>query len=80
MVGISLFGTCTMKYNPRVNERLAARAEVAEIHPHQDDATVQGLLEIVHRIDLIAARAVRDGPLRLPGRRRCRRGVPARRA
>lgn len=52
MVGISLFGTCTMKYNPRVNERLAAAPEVADIHPHQDDATIQGLLEIVHRMDL----------------------------
>jgi glycine dehydrogenase subunit 2 len=53
MVGISLFGTCTMKYNPRVNEQLAARDQVAEIHPDQDDETVQGLLEIVHRFDLM---------------------------
>jgi glycine dehydrogenase subunit 2 len=52
MVGISLFGTCTMKYNPRVNERLAALPQVAELHPHQDDSTIQGLLEIVHRMDL----------------------------
>lgn len=53
MVGISLFGTCTMKYNPRINQQLAARDELAEIHPHQDDSTVQGLLEIVHRFDLM---------------------------
>jgi glycine dehydrogenase subunit 2 len=53
MVGISLFGTCTMKYNPRLNERLAATDRVAEIHPYQDDATIQGLLEIVHRFDLM---------------------------
>jgi glycine dehydrogenase subunit 2 len=53
MVGISLFGTCTMKYNPRVNELLAARDEMAEIHPHQDDSSIQGLLEIVHRFDLM---------------------------
>jgi glycine dehydrogenase subunit 2 len=52
MLGISLFGTCTMKYNPRVNERLAAAPWLADVHPHQDDATVQGLLEIVHRMDL----------------------------
>jgi glycine dehydrogenase subunit 2 len=50
MIGISLFGTCTMKYNPRVNEQLAA--ELNEIHPHQDDSTIQGLLEVVHRMDL----------------------------
>jgi glycine dehydrogenase subunit 2 len=53
MLGISLFGTCTMKYNPRVNEQLAARDQVAEIHPHQADETIQGLLEIVHRFDLM---------------------------
>ena len=53
MIGISLFGTCTMKYNPRVGQRLAARDELAELHPHQDDRTVQGLLEIVHRFDLM---------------------------
>jgi glycine cleavage system P protein (glycine dehydrogenase) subunit 2 len=51
MLGISLFGTCTMKYNPRVNELLAARDGLAEIHPHQDDSAVQGLLEAVHRFD-----------------------------
>ena len=52
MVGISLFGTCTMKYNPRVNQQLAAGEQLAEIHPHQHDSTIQGLLEIVHRFDL----------------------------
>lgn len=51
MVGISLFGTCTMKYNPRVSQRLAVRDDLAQIHPHQDDDTVQGLLEIVYRFD-----------------------------
>ncbi|MEV7429455.1 MULTISPECIES: aminomethyl-transferring glycine dehydrogenase subunit GcvPB [unclassified Nocardioides] len=53
MVGISLFGTCTMKYNPRLNEQLAARDGLAEIHPDQDDSTIQGLLEAVHRFDLM---------------------------
>lgn len=53
MVGISLFGTCTMKYNPRVSQQLARQDFLAQIHPHQDDATVQGLLEIVHRFDLM---------------------------
>jgi glycine cleavage system P protein (glycine dehydrogenase) subunit 2 len=52
MLGISLFGTCTMKYNPRVNERLAALPRVADVHPRQHDETVQGLLEIIHRMDL----------------------------
>jgi len=52
MMGISLFGTCTMKYNPQAAEQLAARPEVAEMHPHQDESTMQGLLEVVHRFDL----------------------------
>jgi glycine dehydrogenase subunit 2 len=41
-----------MKYNPRVNERLAALPRVADVHPRQHDETVQGLLEIIHRMDL----------------------------
>ncbi len=53
MLGISLFGTCTMKYNPRLGELLTARDGVAEVHPDQDDSTIQGLLEIVHRFDVM---------------------------
>lgn len=51
MMGINLFGTCTMKYNPRVNERVTARPELAEVHPSQPEETLQGVLEIVHRFD-----------------------------
>jgi glycine dehydrogenase subunit 2 len=53
MVGISLFGTCTMKYNPRVSEEVARRPEIAEVHPYQPEDTLQGILEIVHSFDLI---------------------------
>lgn len=53
MMGISLFGTCTMKYNPRVNEAVTARPQVAEVHPYQDEDTLQGVLEVIHRFDLI---------------------------
>ncbi|WP_413989582.1 aminomethyl-transferring glycine dehydrogenase subunit GcvPB [Labrys okinawensis] len=53
MMGISLFGTCTMKYNARLNEALASRPELAEVHPLQDETTLQGVLEIIHRFDLI---------------------------
>lgn len=42
MMGISLFGTCTMKYNLRIGEALAAWPELAELHPHQDDGGLQG--------------------------------------
>src|SRR5262249_11337244 len=53
MMGVSLFGTCTMKYNPRLATGLAARPEIAELHPDQDDETLQGVLELVHALDHI---------------------------
>jgi glycine dehydrogenase subunit 2 len=44
-------GTCTMKHNPKVNEQLARLPEVAELHPLQDEDTVQGILEIYYRLE-----------------------------
>jgi glycine cleavage system P protein (glycine dehydrogenase) subunit 2 len=52
MIGVSLFGTCTMKYNPAVSEALSRLPQVREVHPLQHPDTIQGLLEIVHRLDL----------------------------
>lgn len=49
MIGISLFGTCTMKYNPRAGEQAARR--LAGIHPAQAAQTMQGLLATVHGLD-----------------------------
>ena len=46
-------GTCTMKYNPRVNEDLVAETDFAELHPHQDEDTVQGILEIYHKFQKV---------------------------
>jgi glycine dehydrogenase subunit 2 len=43
-------GTCTMKYSPKVNEALARSPKVTDIHPLQDEATVQGILEIMYRL------------------------------
>jgi len=40
-------GTCTMKYSPRVNEQLARR--IGDVHPLQDEHTIQGILEIVYK-------------------------------
>ncbi len=51
MMGINLFGTCTMKYNPRVAEQAATAPQMAELHPYQDEETLQGLLEIIYRFD-----------------------------
>lgn len=45
-------GTCTMKYIPRINEMLIRNPRLTELHPLQDAGTVQGMLEIYHRLDL----------------------------
>jgi glycine dehydrogenase subunit 2 len=47
MMGVSLFGTCTMKYNPRANEDIAARHYVRDLHPEQDETTLQGAFEVI---------------------------------
>ena len=46
-------GTCTMKYSPKVNEILAGMPQITEIHPFQDEDTIQGILEIIYKFDLI---------------------------
>ena len=46
-------GTCTMKYNPKVNEALARLPQVADLHPLQDEETLQGILEIMYRLSRI---------------------------
>ncbi len=42
-------GTCTMKYNPRINEALSGNPGFAELHPDQDPDTAQGILEIFYK-------------------------------
>ena len=46
-------GTCTMKYSPKINEMLVRNPKMAEVHPLQDELTMQGLLEIVYRFSQI---------------------------
>ncbi len=41
-------GSCTMKYNPKRHERLAALPGFANLHPLQDDDTTQGILELLY--------------------------------
>ena len=43
-------GSCTMKYNPKRNERLASLPGLADLHPLQPDASVQGMLELLHTL------------------------------
>jgi glycine cleavage system P protein (glycine dehydrogenase) subunit 2 len=48
--GFYPLGSCTMKYNPRVNERLAALPGFNELHPLQNEDAGQGALELMHRL------------------------------
>ena len=43
-------GSCTMKYNPKRNERLAALPGMAALHPYQDESTLQGMLQLLHEL------------------------------
>ena len=46
--GFYPLGSCTMKYNPKVNEDVAGLEGFSSIHPLQDERTVQGTLAILH--------------------------------
>jgi glycine dehydrogenase subunit 2 len=46
-------GTCTMKYSPKINDALARAPKVADLHPLQDEDTVQGILEVMYRFEQI---------------------------
>jgi glycine dehydrogenase subunit 2 len=41
-------GSCTMKYNPKRNERLAALPGLADLHPYQPEETLQGMLQLLY--------------------------------
>ena len=70
MMGISLFGTCTMKYNPRVSEAIArAPSRRPAPAPGRDDPPGRARDRPRARPD--TARALGHGPVRVPGRRRC---------
>jgi glycine cleavage system P protein (glycine dehydrogenase) subunit 2 len=48
--GFYPLGSCTMKYNPRVNERLAMLPGFRDLHPYQDEDSMQGALEVMWRL------------------------------
>ncbi len=48
--GFYPLGSCTMKHNPRLNEKLARLPGFADIHPLQDQSTVQGALELMFNL------------------------------
>jgi glycine dehydrogenase subunit 2 len=48
-------GSCTMKHNPKRNERLAALPGIADLHPYQPDESLQGLLQLLFELQAMLA-------------------------
>ncbi len=49
--GFYPLGSCTMKYNPKINEDMAALPTFCNIHPYQPEESVQGALELMYGLD-----------------------------
>jgi len=54
-IGFYPLGSCTMKYNPKVNENMARLPGFAHIHPQQPEETVQGALELLKTLEIYLA-------------------------
>ena len=48
--GLFSLGSCTMKHNPRLNEKMARLPGFGDIHPMQPQSTVQGAIELIDRL------------------------------
>ena len=60
--GFYPLGSCTMKHNPRLNERVAALPGHARLHPAQDPRRAQGALELMWLLQQLAGRDLRPAP------------------
>ena len=49
--GFYPLGSCTMKYNPKINEKVASFEGFSELHPHQPAESVQGALELMYNLE-----------------------------
>jgi len=56
--GFYPLGSCTMKYNPRINERAVGLPGFADLHPYQEDEGAQGALELMWRLQEMLAEVV----------------------
>ena len=50
-LGMYPLGSCTMKYNPRVNEFVSRIEGLAEAHPYRPDSLAQGILEVIDLLE-----------------------------
>ncbi|HUG87640.1 MAG TPA: aminomethyl-transferring glycine dehydrogenase subunit GcvPB [Actinomycetota bacterium] len=49
--GFYPLGSCSMKYNPKIADAVAALPGFQRLHPHQPEATIQGALELLWRLE-----------------------------
>src|SRR5215208_2816756 len=49
-LGLFPLGSCTMKHNPRLNEKVARMPGFADVHPLQPQETVQGALQVINEV------------------------------
>ncbi|OLS27819.1 MAG: putative glycine dehydrogenase (decarboxylating) subunit 2 [Candidatus Heimdallarchaeota archaeon LC_2] len=49
-VGEYPLGSCTMKYNPKVNERIAKFSGFSNMHPNAPESAMQGTIEVIYRL------------------------------
>jgi glycine dehydrogenase subunit 2 len=50
-IGLYPLGSCTMKYNPKVNEKVARMPGFAGLHPMQPESTMEGALELMWKLE-----------------------------
>ena len=43
-------GSCTMKYNPRINEFVVSNNQYTNVHPYQEEEDIQGYLEVLYNL------------------------------
>ena len=48
--GFYPLGSCTMKYNPKINERISRYPDLTNLHPFQDSELSQGALELMNEL------------------------------
>ena len=50
-LGFYPLGSCTMKYNPRINDAIVAKREFAQLHPYTPDELAQGALQVMYELE-----------------------------
>lgn len=50
-LGMYPLGSCTMKYNPKINDELASLDGFSNLHPYQDESDVQGILDLLWELE-----------------------------